>query len=147
MKPCMNGAVHVPRVARLFIASESVTLTIRTIHVEASIESTKSVDRTQSQLPAFGIRERNDTSGVRSTESVKATRVLFFWRSVHGISEPNESSGLRSTDPWMQREFWRSVHGIRVYQPRQNKISLAGSAGRPGPGFFRRQHKMILDKT
>jgi hypothetical protein len=94
----------VPR--RLFIASESVTLTIRMIRVIQSVW-------TQWQIPAFGsrnpwtqrylwrsvhgIRERNESSGVRSTESVDATRVLAF--------------GPRK--PWTQREFWRSVHGIR----------------------------------
>jgi hypothetical protein len=57
----LNGATswHVTR--RLFIASESVTLTIRMIRVEYRVH---------------GIRERNVSSGVRSTESVNATRVL-----------------------------------------------------------------------
>jgi hypothetical protein len=84
-------------------------------HDSRGVEFTKS---TQWQLPAFGsrnpwtqryfwrsvhgIRERNDTSGVRSTESVNATRVLAF--------------GPRN--PWMQRECWRrsteSVDATRV---------------------------------
>jgi hypothetical protein len=43
-----------------------------------------------------GIRERNDTSGVRSTESVNATRVLAL--STEFARGRNASSGFRSTE-------------------------------------------------
>jgi hypothetical protein len=66
-------------------------------------------DRSWGTFHCVGIRDPNNlcgveftesamtTPGIRSTESVNATRVLAF--------------GPRN--PWTQRHFWRSVHGIR----------------------------------
>jgi hypothetical protein len=72
MKPWM--VLHVPR--RLSIASESVTLTIR----ERNDAFGPRNPWTQREFwrSVHGIRGRNESSGVRSTESVNATRVLAF---------------------------------------------------------------------
>jgi hypothetical protein len=110
----MNGATwHVPQ--RFFIALESVTLTICMIRVEWT-------QWHEWQLPAFGSRN--------------PWTQRYFWHSVHGIREPIESSGVRSTESvnatrvlafgprnlWTQHEFWHSVHGIRVYNPGLKKM-------------------------
>jgi hypothetical protein len=65
-------------------------------HDSCGVEFTKSVDAMpdNSRHSVNGIRERNDTSGVRSTESVNATTVRTGVRSTESVYTPDKNKTL-----------------------------------------------------